>query len=65
MLQAIAGALKTLPNGAADRFCNHFGVTRIKDLPARQVEKAVAYLDMLKAECQAMTRGEVGVDPFA
>ena len=36
-----------------------------KDLPARQVEKALPYLDLLDAECKAIAQSETAVDPFA
>ncbi len=63
--QSIAVVLKALPKEAVDRFCKKFGVARIKDLPASQVEKAVAYLDTLEAEFKAASKSGGEVDPFA
>lgn len=63
--QSIAVVLKALPKEAVDRFCKKFGVARIKDLPAAQVEKAVAYLDVLEAEFKAAAKPSTEVDPFA
>ena len=62
--QSITVVLKALPREAAERFCKKLGVTRIKDLPAAQVEKAVAYLDTLEAEFKAAPKSP-DVDPFA
>ncbi|MBI3184648.1 MAG: hypothetical protein HYZ28_21130 [Myxococcales bacterium] len=62
--QSIAVVLKALPKDAVDRFCKKFGVARIKDLPAAQVEKAVAYLDTLEGEFKA-TKSGGDVDPFS
>lgn len=64
--QAIAAQLKTMPREAVDRFCKKFGVARIKDLPAAQVEKARAFLEVLASEFAApaaATNNET--DPFA
>lgn len=61
--QSIAVVLKALPKEAVDRFCKKFEIARIKDLPASQVEKAVAFLDTLEAELKT-AKDEV-VDPFA
>lgn len=63
--QSIAVVLKALPREAVDRFCKKFGVARIKDLPAAQVEKAIAYLDTLEAEFKAAPKSGGELDPFA
>lgn len=58
--QSITVVLKALPKEAVERFCKKFAITRIKDLPASEVEKAVAYLDTLETEFKT-----ADVDPFA
>ncbi|MFZ5787282.1 MAG: hypothetical protein ACOY3Y_12640 [Acidobacteriota bacterium] len=64
--QAIATQLKTMPREAADRFCKKFGVTRIKDLPAAQVEKARAFVEVLASEFAAPAAADSHeTDPFA
>lgn len=66
--QAIATQLKALPREAVDRFLEKFGVQRIKDLPAAQVEKARAFVEQLQAELAApaaSVASETEVDPFA
>lgn len=64
--QAIAAQLKTMPREAADRFCKKFGVTRIKDLPAAQVEKARAFVEVLASEFAAPAAADSHeTDPFA
>lgn len=62
--QSIVVLLKALPREAVDRFCKKFGIARIKDLPASQVENAVAFLDALEAEFKG-AKPEAEVDPFA
>jgi hypothetical protein len=59
--------LKAMPKEAVDRFCKKFGVARIKDLPAAEVPKAIAFLDALEAEYKAppAAAAEAEVDPFA
>lgn len=64
--QAIATQLKTMPREAADRFCKKFGITRIKDLPAAQVEKARAFVEVLASEFAAPAAADSReTDPFA
>jgi hypothetical protein len=63
--QSLAVVLKALPKEAVDRFCKKFGITRIKDLPASQVEKAIAYLDALEGEFKAAAKSGGDVDPFS
>jgi len=66
--QAIAGQLKTMPREAVDRFCKKFGVARIKDLPAAQVEKARAFVEVLASEFATPAPAAAGsheTDPFA
>ncbi len=62
--QSITVVLKALPREAVDRFCKKFGVARIRELPASQIEKAIAYLDVLEGEFKT-AKGEVAADPFA
>ena len=62
--QSIVQSLKALPREAVDRFCAKFGVARIRDLPASQVDRALAFVDALEAEFGA--KGDDGdIDPFA
>jgi len=63
--QAIVQALKTLPREAVDRFCQKFGVSRVKDLPASQVEKAQVFVEALEAEFGGKNNAQDEVDPFA
>ena len=63
--QSIVTALKALPREAADKFLAKFGVQRIKDLPASQVEKARAFVEQLQTELAAPAASETEVDPFA
>ena len=63
--QSIVVVLKALPREATDRFCKKFGIARIKDLPAAQIEKAVVYLDDLEAEFKQSAAADEPVDPFA
>jgi hypothetical protein len=63
--QSIALRLKVLPKAAAERFGKHFGITRLKDLSGREVEEAIAYLDMLAAEFEASAQHEGEVEPLA
>ena len=63
--QGIATQLKALPREAVDRFLQKFGVQRIKDLPAAQVEKARAFVEQLQTELAAPAATETEVDPFA
>ena len=52
---AIVGMLKTMPAVAAQRFCQQFGVARIRDLPGVGAEEALAFVDMLGSEFRAET----------
>jgi len=63
--QAIVQALKTLPREAVDRFCQKFGISRVKDLPASQVEKAQVFVEALSAELGGKNNAQEEVDPFA
>jgi hypothetical protein len=63
--QSIAVVLKALPREAIDRFCKKFEVARIKDLPASQVEKALAYAGALEKEFRAAHEPDGSIDPFA
>jgi hypothetical protein len=63
--QAIVAELKALPREAVDRFLQKFGVRRIKDLPAGQVEKARAFVEQVQAELAAPAASDADVDPFA
>ena len=63
--QAIVQSLKALPREAVDRFCQKFGIGRIKDLPAAQVEKAKAFVEALEAEINGKSDTPEEVDPFA
>ena len=63
--QGIVTALKALPREATDKFLAKFGVQRIKDLPASQVEKARAFVEQLQTESAAPVADETEVDPFA
>ena len=63
--QGLVTALKALPREATDKFLAKFGVQRIKDLPASQVEKARAFVEQLQTESAAPAAAETEVDPFA
>jgi hypothetical protein len=63
--QGIVTALKALPREATDKFLAKFGVQRIKDLPASQVEKARAFVEQLQTERATPAANETDVDPFA
>lgn len=63
--QGLVTALKALPREATDKFLAKFGVQRIKDLPASQVEKARAFVEQLQTESAAPAATETEVDPFA
>ena len=63
--QAIVQSLKALPREAVDRFCEKFGIARIKDLPAAQVEKARAFVEALEAEVNGKDDTNDEIDPFA
>ena len=63
--QVIVQALKALPREAVDRFCEKFGISRIKDLPGNQVEKAKGFIEVLTSEFNTKDEGPEEVDPFA
>lgn len=63
--QGIATALKALPRDAVDRFLQKFGIQRVKDLRASQVDKARAFVEQLQAELASTAADEDEVDPFA
>jgi len=64
--QALAAQLKTMPREAVDRFCKKFNVSRIKDLPSAQLEKARALLEVLATEFAAPAPAATPeTDPFA
>jgi hypothetical protein len=60
--QSITVVLKSLPKEAVERFCKKLGVSRIREIPAAQVQMAVDVLDVLEAEFKPKA---VEVDPFA
>jgi hypothetical protein len=62
--QAMVRSLKALPKEAVDRFLHKFSISRIKDLPATQEEKALAFIEVLSAELKGAD-DDVGIDPFA
>ena len=59
----LGGALKALPQDVIRRFCQHFGVTRIKDLPAERVAEAFAFVRETPAAPATGSGHEV--DPFS
>lgn len=63
--QALAAQLKTMPRDAVERFCQKFGVSRIKDLPAAQLEKARAFVEVLASEYATPAQDTPETDPFA
>lgn len=64
--QALATQLKSMPRDAVDRFCKKFGVSRIKDLPVAQLEKARAFVEVLASEyAKPAAQDAVEADPFA
>jgi hypothetical protein len=60
--QSITVVLKSLPKEAVERFCKKLGVTRIREIPAAQMQMAIDVLDVLEAEFKPKA---VEVDPFA
>jgi hypothetical protein len=62
--QALIAQLKALPREAVDKFLQRFGIQRIKDLPAEQMEKASAFVAQLQAEADAATSLSGPADPF-
>lgn len=63
--QAMVQSLKALPREAVDRFCQKFGVSRIKDLPAAQADKAQVFIEALGAELNGSSDAAEEIDPFA
>lgn len=63
--ESIVIRLKALPREAVDRFCKKFEVTRIKDLPASQADKAQAFVEALEKEFKTAPEKAGDVDPFA
>jgi len=63
--QTIVQSLKALPREAVDRFCEKFGIARIKDLPAVQVDKAQAFVEALETEFNGKDDNAAEIDPFA
>lgn len=63
--ERLVALLKTVPREAVDRFLQHFGIARIRDLPAAHAEKALAFITALQAERAAATSPAPEVDPFA
>ena len=61
--QDLADALKALPQDVVQRFCLHFGVSRIKDLPADRVAEAFAFIR--QAPAVPATDSNHNVDPFS
>ena len=61
LAQALGAALKALPREAVDRFCQKFGVQRIKDLQASQANMAKVFVEALVTEFSP----EAAIDPFA
>ena len=60
--QSITVVLKSLPKEAVERFCKKLGVTRIREIPAAQMQMAIDVLDVLEAEFKPKA---VEIDPFA
>jgi hypothetical protein len=63
--QAMVRSLKMLPREAVDRFLQKFNISRIKDLPAVQTDKALAFIETLEAELGGKDDTSGDVDPFA
>jgi hypothetical protein len=64
--QELIWALKDFPPDEATRFCERFGVTRIRELPRSLVEKARAHISALKAQyAPAKPAPATERDPFA
>lgn len=56
--QGIVRTLKVLPREATDRFLEHFGIRRIRDLPAAKLDEAARFVDVLEADA-------ADTDPYA
>jgi hypothetical protein len=61
-LEWIVASLKALPREAADRFCAHFHIPRVRLLPASDVPQAKELIPKLAAHYAPK---QVEVDPFA
>ncbi|MCU0691488.1 MAG: hypothetical protein MUF54_08805 [Polyangiaceae bacterium] len=61
LAQSLTATLKTLPRQAVDRFCEKFGVQRIKDLRAAQGDSAKAFVEELVQQHAE----PAALDPFA
>ncbi len=65
-VQVVTKQLKTMPREAVERFCAKFGITRVRDLPSAQIDKARAFLEVLATEFAAPTpKAPPETDPFA
>lgn len=62
--QSIGTVLRGMPKDAVERFCQKFGVARIKELPAAQTAQAIAFLDDLQA-ANAPKHNGADIDPFS
>ncbi len=60
-VQPLVEALRAMPRAAVDKFLQHFGVQRIKDLPTSAATKAAAFVEQLRRELAPPQ----DVDPFA
>jgi len=56
--QDLTAALRTLPHEAVERFCNRFGVQRVRQLPAHLAEQARAFVASLQPPVDS------SIDPF-
>lgn len=65
IVQVLVAALKALPREATDRFLAKFGIQRIKDLPAAQLEKAHAFVEQLQTDFATPASDDGEIDPFA
>jgi hypothetical protein len=63
--ESIVIRLKALPREAVDRFCKKFAVTKIKDLPSTQADKAQVFVEALEKEFKTAAAPAGEVDPFA
>lgn len=63
--QTMVRSLKMLPREAVNHFLQKFNISRIKDLPAAQTDKAQAFIETLEAELGGKDDTSGDVDPFA
>jgi hypothetical protein len=61
----IMTALKGLPREAVERFCERFGVERIRQVPKSLSEKARSFVTALRTEYLPPANSTVERDPFA